>query len=57
MHAELRGLLQKQRNLSDYEGDLISDPTLASCMDEAGKLQAHTEKWLRDNHSDLLADA
>lgn len=49
--------LRKQRNLSDYEGDPISDATLASCLDEAGKLLAHTEQWLREHHSDLLGDA
>ncbi|RAN81407.1 DNA-binding protein [Bacillus sp. SRB_336] len=49
--------LRKQRNLSDYEGDPISDATLASCLDEAGKLLARTEQWLRDNHSDLLGGA
>ena len=49
--------LRKQRNLSDYEGDPISEATLASCLDEAGKLLAHTEQWLRDNHSDLLGGA
>lgn len=49
--------LRKQRNLSDYEGDPISDATLASCLDEASKLLAHTEQWLRDHHSNLLGDA
>lgn len=49
--------LRKQRNLSDYEGDPISEATLASCLDEAGKLLAHTEQWLRDHHSDLVGDA
>ncbi len=49
--------LRKQRNLSDYEGDPISDATLASCLDEAGKLLAHTERWLREQHSNLLGGA
>ncbi|WP_305803952.1 DNA-binding protein [Stenotrophomonas sp. YIM B06876] len=49
--------LRKQRNLSDYEGDPISEATLASCVDEASKLLAHTRQWLRDHHSDLLGDA
>jgi len=49
--------LRKQRNLSDYEDDPISDATLASCLDEATKLLAHTEQWLRDQHPDLLGDA
>lgn len=49
--------LRKQRNLSDYEGDPISDATLASCLGEASKLLAHTEQWLRDHHPNLLGDA
>jgi hypothetical protein len=49
--------LRKQRNLSDYEGDPISGATLTSCLDEAGKLLAHTEQWLREHHPDLLGDA
>lgn len=48
--------LRKQRNLSDYEGDPISDAALASCMDEATKLLAHTEQWLREQHSNLLGN-
>ena len=49
--------LRKQRNLSDYEGDPISGAALASCLDEAGKLLAHTEQWLRAHHSRLLGEA
>lgn len=49
--------LRKQRNLSDYQGDPISDATLASCLDEASKLLAHTEQWLRERHPNLLGDA
>lgn len=49
--------LRKQRNLSDYEGDPISDATLISCLKEASKLLAHTEQWLRDHHPNLLGDA
>lgn len=49
--------LRKQRNLSDYEGDPISDATLASCLSEASKLLVHTEHWLREHHPDLLGHA
>jgi hypothetical protein len=49
--------LRKQRNLSDYEGDPISEATLASCLDEAGKLLAHTRQWLCDHHPELLGAA
>lgn len=49
--------LRKQRNLSDYEGDPISEATLASCLDEAGRLLTHTRQWLRDHHPELLGAA
>ena len=49
--------LRKQRNLSDYEGDPISEATLASCLDEAGQLLAHTQQWLRDHLPELLGVA
>ncbi|HET7332784.1 DNA-binding protein [Dyella sp.] len=49
--------LRRQRNLSDYEGDPVSGKTLASCLEEAGKLLAHTEQWLRQHHPHLLGDA
>lgn len=41
--------LRRQRNLSDYEGDPVSSATLATCVEEAGKLLAHTENWLKNN--------
>lgn len=46
--------LRKQRNLSDYEGDPISEATLAAGLEQAGKLLGHTEQWLRDHHPELL---
>ena len=49
--------LRRQRNLSDYEGDPISVKTLTSCVDEAGRLLTHTERWLREHHPDLLGNA
>lgn len=45
--------LRKQRNLSDYEGDPISEPVLASCLDEAAKLLSHTVQWLMASRPDL----
>lgn len=47
--------LRRQRNLSDYEGDPVSEKVLASCLEEAGKLLAHTEQWLHEHHAHLLA--
>ena len=49
--------LRKQRNLSDYEGDPISEAALVSCLDEATRLLAHTEQWLRANHPELADEA
>ena len=49
--------LRRQRNITDYEGDPVSMPTLAACLEEAGKLLAHTERWLREHHPELLGDA
>ena len=45
--------LRKQRNVNDYEGDPVSDAALASCLDEAAKLLAHTRHWLATEHPEL----
>lgn len=49
--------LRKQRNVSDYEGDPVSDAVLASCLQEAAKLLAHTEQWLKIYHPEWMSDA
>ncbi len=49
--------LRKQRNINDYVGDPIADGVLASCIEEAQRLIAHTAQWLQDNHPELVADA
>lgn len=49
--------LRRQRNISDCEGDPVSEATLSAGLDEARKLLAHTERWLRDHRPDLLGDA
>lgn len=49
--------LRKQRNIIDYEGDLVSEAVLASAVEEASRLLAHTQAWLRANRPDLLAGA
>src|SRR5687768_8578495 len=38
--------LRKQRNLSDYTGDLISDAAVAECLACAQDLLAHVRAWL-----------
>lgn len=49
--------LRKQRNISDYEGDPITQAALKACLDAASALLAHTEQWLNDHHPALLGDA
>lgn len=49
--------LRKQRNINDYVGDPITDAALASCIEEAGALLAHTWNWLREHHPELMGDA
>lgn len=46
--------LRRKRNLSDYEGDPVSAATLTSCLEEAAKLLAHTERWLTQMHPDWM---
>lgn len=48
--------LRKQRNVNDYLGDPITDGALASCIEEAGRLLAHTDDWLREHHAELLGE-
>jgi hypothetical protein len=40
--------LRRQRNLTDYQGDPVSDATLKACIDHAARLLLHTEHWLRE---------
>lgn len=42
--------LRRQRNLSDYEGDPITQTTLLAGLQAAEKLLSHTERWLREHH-------
>lgn len=46
--------LRKQRHLSDYEGDPVSDAALAACIAHATALLANTETWLLEHHRTLL---
>lgn len=48
--------LRKRRNVSDYEGDPVTEATLASCLDEATSLLRHTEAWLREHRPELLGE-
>jgi len=46
--------LRKQRNLSDYSGDLIPDAVAAECLASAQELLAHVRAWLKAQRPDLL---
>lgn len=46
--------LRKQRNLSDYSGDLIPDAAAAECLTSAQELFSHVRIWLQANRPDLL---
>lgn len=46
--------LRRQRNLSDYEGDPISETALRGCLEQDSQLLAHTERWLREQRPELL---
>ena len=46
--------LRKQRNLSDYSGDLMPDSAAAECLASASDLQAHVREWLNTHRPDLL---
>ena len=46
--------LRKQRNLSDYSGDLISDAAAAECVACSIELLDHVREWLKVQRPDLL---
>ncbi len=45
--------LRKQRNVSDYEGDPVSDEAMTECIKQAGDLLNHLETWIRANRKYL----
>lgn len=46
--------LRKQRNVSDYEGDPISDQAVIECIKQAEKLYQDVLAWISNNRSDLI---
>ena len=46
--------LRKQRNLTEYSGDIIPDSAIAECLAQAEALYATTRKWLKANKPELL---
>ena len=47
--------LRKRRNLSDYEGDSVSDAVVTECLQQAASMLGHTRQWLAATHPELLA--
>jgi len=45
--------LRKQRNVSDYEGDPISDQALIECIKQAEHLYTAVGSWITSNRPDL----
>jgi hypothetical protein len=46
--------LRKQRNLTEYTGDIIPESAVAECLSQAESLQAVTLAWLKEHKKDLL---
>lgn len=46
--------LRKQRNLSDYEGDPISDGAVDACIENAIQLYGRVAGWIESNRADLV---
>lgn len=45
--------LRKQRNISDYNGDPVSQSLLEACVHEAEAMLALVQTWLATTHPDL----
>jgi hypothetical protein len=46
--------LRKQRNVTEYSGELIPDSAAAECVSQAEFLYAAALEWLRTNKKELL---
>ena len=46
--------LRKQRNVSDYAGDLTTDAAVEECLASAKELLTHVRAWLAANRPDLI---
>ena len=47
--------LRKQRNLSDYSGDLVPEAAATECLASAQALQGHVLAWLKANRQELVS--
>ena len=48
--------LRKQRNLTEYTGDIIPESAVSECLSQAEALYAAARNWLKANKPDLLRD-
>lgn len=46
--------LRKQRNLTEYTGDLIPESAVKECLYQAELLSTVARNWLKANRPDLL---
>ena len=46
--------LRKQRNVTEYSGDLVSDADVAECIMQAEAWFVLALRWLRKSKKDLL---
>lgn len=46
--------LRKQRNVTEYSGDLVSDADVAECVTQAELLYSVALAWLKGNKKELL---
>lgn len=46
--------LRKQRNITDYSGDLVTDKACESCIRLAINLYDKVNHWIKENHPELL---
>src|SRR5215470_13354914 len=46
--------LRKQRNLTEYTGDLIPESAVVECLSQAESLDLATRNWLKANKSHML---
>ena len=46
--------LRKQRNITEYSGDLVSDADVAECVMQAKALYSFALRWFKENKKNLL---
>jgi len=46
--------LRKQRNVTDYSGDLVTDKACEACIKLANDLYNQVNQWIKENHPELL---